>query len=91
MMLSRMLQLMGRTDVTTHGFRATFKTWATERTNFSNEIVETALAHKVGNRVERAYQRGDALDHRRRLMTAWSEFCAKPASAGAVVPLRSAK
>jgi integrase len=77
MALLAMLRVMGRADLTTHGFRATFKTWATERSNFPREVVEAALAHIVGDETERAYQRGDLFEKRRRLMDAWSEFCGK--------------
>ena len=66
---------MKRDDLTAHGFRATFKTWASERTSFQNEIVEAALAHVVGNKVEQAYRRGDMMENRRRLMTDWSDYC----------------
>lgn len=86
-----LLRRMKRDDLTAHGFRATFKTWASERTSFANEIVEAALAHVVGSKVEQAYQRGDMFDKRRRLMDAWGAYCAKPAvSQAAVVSLRSA-
>jgi integrase len=78
--LLAMLRVMHRLDLTVHGFRATFKTWATERSNFPREVVETALAHTVGDDTERAYQRGDLFEKRRRLMEAWSEFCGKTAS-----------
>jgi integrase len=44
----------------------------------------------VGDETERAYQRGDLLDKRRRLMDQWSAFCrSKPRSkSGNVLPLR---
>jgi integrase len=58
-----------------HGFRATFKTWASERTSFQKEIVEMSLAHAIGGKVEQAYQRGDLFDKRRRLMQRWATFC----------------
>jgi integrase len=90
MALLKMLEHMCRGDLTAHGFRATFKTWASERTNFPREIVEAALAHVLGDKVEAAYQRGDLFDKRRRLMDAWAEFCAKPATGGTVVNLRQA-
>jgi integrase len=61
---------MGRNDVTAHGFRATFKTWASERTALQNEIVEAALAHVVGSK-----ERGDMFEKRRRLMQQWATFC----------------
>ena len=70
-----LLRRMKRGDLTAHGFRATFKTWASERTSFQNEIAEAALAHVIGDKVEQAYRRGDMFDKRRRLMDAWAKFC----------------
>jgi integrase len=80
-----------RSTATVHGLRASFKTWASEATAFAPEIVEVALAHKRGDKVERSYERGDLLEKRRRLMQAWSDFLAKPAkqAAGNVVPLKA--
>ena len=90
MALLKVLERMGCGDITAHGFRATFKTWATERSNFPRELIEAALAHVVGDKVEAAYQRGDMLEKRRRLMDAWAAHCAKPAVAtGAVLPLHA--
>lgn len=57
--------------VTVHGFRSTFRTWAQERTRVPREIAEAALTHVVGDRSERAYCHGDALERRRELMVAW--------------------
>jgi integrase len=71
-----LLRRMGRDDLTAHGFRSTFRTWAAERTNFPREVIEAALAHTIGNKVEAAYQRGDMFEKRRRLMEAWASFCA---------------
>jgi integrase len=71
----RVLDRMGRGALTVHGFRATFKTWASERTSFQNEIVEAALAHVIGGKVEQAYRRGDLFEKRRRLMQQWATFC----------------
>ena len=81
--------MKGNKDVVPHGFRSTFRDWASERTNFPNEVVEMALAHAVGDKVEAAYRRGDLFDKRRRLMDAWAEFCGKPAAGPSVVPLRA--
>ena len=75
MALLMLLRRMGRADLTAHGFRATFKTWASERTSFQNEIVEAALAHVIGGKVEQAYRRGDMFEKRRRLMQQWATFC----------------
>jgi integrase len=76
MAMTAVLRRMGRADVTVHGFRSTFRDWAAERTNFPNEVVEMALAHAVGDKVEAAYRRGDLFDKRRKLMDAWAAFCA---------------
>jgi integrase len=80
----------GNRDVVPHGFRSSFRDWAAERTNFPREVVEAALAHIAGDETERAYQRGDLLEKRRRLMAEWAAFCGKPTIAGKVVPLRGA-
>ena len=69
---------MGFDHVTQHGFRATFRTWASELTK-TEHVMEAALAHVIPDRVERAYQRGQLLDKRRKLMAAWSAFCASTA------------
>jgi integrase len=76
--------------VTIHGFRSSFRDWCAEQTNFPREIAEMALAHAVGSDVERAYQRGDLLERRRKLMDAWGEFCGKPSAGGKIVAIRSA-
>jgi integrase len=75
MVFLMLLRRMNRVQLTAHGFRATFKTWATERTNFPREVVEAALAHVAGDKLEAAYQRGDIFDKRLRLMTAWADYC----------------
>ena len=61
MVFLMLLRRMKLGHLTAHGFRATFKTWATERTNFPREVVEAALAHVAGDKIEAAYQRGDCL------------------------------
>jgi integrase len=89
MALLAVLRRMKRGDVTTHGFRATFKTWAAERTNFAREVVEAALAHVNGDKVEAAYQRGDLFDKRQELMDSWAEFCTKAQVTAEIVRLRA--
>jgi integrase len=64
------------TNYTPHGFRSSFRDWAAETTSFPREVVEMALAHTIENKVEAAYRRGDLLDKRRELMTAWSRVLA---------------
>jgi integrase len=70
-----LLRRMGKSDVTTHGFRSSFRDWCGELTNFPRELAEAALAHVVGDKAELAYRRGDALEKRRAMMNSWSEFC----------------
>lgn len=93
---SAMLDLLGRIGwskrTTTHGLRAAFKTWATERTNYAREVVELCLSHVQGDPLERAYQRGDIIEKRRQLMQAWADYCEtgeQMVDAGNVVPLRA--
>lgn len=74
MAMLMLLRRMEIEDVTIHGFRSSFRDWCGECTNEPREIAEMALAHEVGNEVERAYCRGDALDKRRKLMEQWSDY-----------------
>jgi hypothetical protein len=78
------------TGFTLHGFRSSFRDWAGEQTSFAHDVCEAALAHSRGA-VHAAYQRGDLLAKRRKLMDAWAAYCSTPPPAGAVVtPLRKA-
>jgi integrase len=73
--------------VTVHGFRSAFRDWCGEATTFPREVAEQALAHSVGNAVEQAYRRGDALEKRRKLMDAWCTYCTTPKRSAKVVAL----
>jgi integrase len=84
-----LLRRMGVFNVTVHGFRSAFRDWCGEATNFPREIAEAALAHAVGDAVERAYRRGDALERRRKLMDDWARYCGGGQSSN-VVPLKRA-
>lgn len=75
MAMAAVLDRMGRSDITVHGFRSTFRDWASERTSFPNEVVEMALAHTITDKTEAAYRRGDLFDKRRRLMEEWERYC----------------
>ena len=70
--------------VTVHGMRSSFRDWCGDATGFPREVAEGCLAHNVGNAVERAYRRGDALDQRRALLNAWGAFCAGSAGENVV-------
>jgi integrase len=86
----KLLKGLGHGDVTPHGFRSTFRVWAAEQTNFPREIAEAALAHVLRDRTEAAYQRGDLLEKRRKLMAAWAEYANRTASTGKVLSMRPA-
>ena len=64
-----------------HGFRSTFRDWAAEQTNYSDEIRKAASGHMIGDQVKEAYQRTDLLEKRRRLMQEWANFLSKPSLA----------
>jgi len=74
MAMLKLLERMGRDDLTAHGFRSSFRDWAAECTGFSGEVVEMALAHTVSDKVEAAYRRGDMVQKRRDLMEAWARY-----------------
>ncbi|MDQ8756922.1 integrase arm-type DNA-binding domain-containing protein [Sphingosinicella sp. LHD-64] len=89
MAMAMLLRRM-KAEITVHGFRSTFRDWASETTGFPHEVCEMALAHTIGNKAEAAYRRGDLFDKRRKLMEAWAGYCAKKAGAK-VVPLHPAR
>ncbi len=74
-MAMEMLLRRQKQEITVHGFRSSFRDWAAEETNFPQWLAQTALSHVVGDETERAYRRGDALEKRREMMTAWERFC----------------
>jgi len=77
MAMDAVLRRMNYKDrATTHGFRSSFRDWAAELSTFPPEIAEAALAHIVGDKVERAYRRGDVLLKRSEMMECWARYCA---------------
>ena len=89
MAMLKLLQRMGRDDLTVHGFRSTFRDWAAEKTSFPNEVIEMALAHAIDDKTEAAYRRGDLFDKRRRLSDGWEKYILRGTAEGTVVSLRS--
>jgi integrase len=89
--LSKAAKSAAGTDVTVHGFRSTFRDWCGEATNYPRELAEKALAHALASEVEAAYQRGDMIEKRARLMEDWAKFCDKPmpAPSGNVTLIRA--
>ena len=90
MAMEMVLRRMKIEAATVHGFRSSFRDWAGNVSSFPREVVETALAHVIGDKAEQAYRRSDALEKRRKLMEAWASFC-EPRKVGNVVPMKGRK
>lgn len=84
----RVLQRMGRGDLTVHGFRSAFRDWCSEQARCPREVAEAALAHALRDQTEAAYRRGDMLARRARLMQDWADWCGRIERAD-VTPIRS--
>jgi integrase len=89
MPLAKAVQIASGMGATVHGFRSTFRDWCAETTNYPRELAEAALAHALKDKTEAAYQRGDLLEKRRRLMADWAVFCGRKLAAGEVVTQHS--
>ena len=89
---TRLLANMGRADITMHGMRSAFRDWCSESVanSFPREVCEHALAHKLPDKTEAAYRRGDLIVKRIMLMQAWSDFCAVIPTVANVTPIRGA-
>ena len=74
-LLAMMRKMPKYADFVPHGFRSTFRDWAAETTEYSNETVELALAHTIQNKAEAAYRRQDQLEKRMALMEDWCIYC----------------
>jgi integrase len=73
-MLKALQRMKGCEEITMHGFRSGFKTWATERTKYRDQVSESCLAHKFEG-LDQNYLRTTFPEHRRRLMEQWSRYC----------------
>jgi integrase len=89
MAMAMLLRRM-KAEITVHGFRSSFRDWASEATGFPHEVCEMALAHAIANKAEAAYRRGDLFEKRRKLMNAWAGYCATPRSARVIALRQSA-
>jgi integrase len=75
-LLSKLLAQIGHdAHAVPHGFRSCLKDWCHETRDYSAEVIEQALGHRIKSSVERAYRRGDLFDRRRHLMTDWENYC----------------
>lgn len=89
MIFKKVLTRNGKGEFTAHGLRSSFRDWAGDKTDYPWDVIETALAHAVGDATVRAYRRGDAMDKRRALMDAWANYCGKSDLPANVVPIRA--
>ena len=87
MAMEMMLRRLKIESATVHGFRSSFRDWAGNETGFPRELIETALAHVIGDKAEQAYRGSVALEKRRALMNSWAAYC-EPRALLNVVHLR---
>jgi integrase len=87
MALEMQMRKMGVQGATPHGFRSSFKDWASDCTDYADETSEEALGHVIGSRARRAYRRRQAEQKLRGLMGAWGDYCT--GRAGQVIALPS--
>jgi integrase len=89
MTLTAVLKRMKRDDISVHGFRSTFRDWASESVanSFPHEVIEQAMSDTLANKVEAAYRRGDLLAKRAMLMQAWANYCVTVPTVATVIAL----
>ena len=73
MMLSKLVKELGIGAVP-HGYRSSFRDFASEQTDAPRAVMEAALAHKLGDQAEQAYARSDLLAKRRALLAEWANY-----------------
>jgi len=80
---------VSKKPIVVHGFRSTFRTWASEATNFPAEIAEAALAHRNPNKVEAAYLRSQQYQNRIKLMHHYAQLAEGIYDKGQVLKFRA--
>jgi integrase len=60
--------------MTGHGFRSLAMTAIKERLGYRHEVIDRQLAHAPTNKVDRAYDRAEFLDDRKRMMQEWADY-----------------
>ena len=86
--MDNLLEVMGRKNVTVHGFRATFETYMEDKHDFSENVIDTCLAHLLKDSNDGAYNRANYLEKRRHVMQIWADYCL-PTEEGNVIPIRA--
>jgi integrase len=75
-------------QATAHGFRSSFRDWATEVAKVREVVADAALAHTFRDKTEASYRRATYLEERTSLMAAWGRYCAEPVGTSKVVLLQ---
>lgn len=76
-------------NITTHGFRSTFRDWAAEHTAYAREVAEAALAHTLKDKTEAAYFRSDLFEKRASMLADWARYChTEQGKASNVTPIK---
>ena len=83
----KILKQIGRTDVTVHGFRSTFRDWVAEQTGYPREARRKGLAH-VSKTKPREPILAAICSKSAALMDEWAQYCSVPFVGGKVLPLR---
>lgn len=91
MAMLALLKRMKRTDITVHGFRASFSTWANETAAARPDVIEACLAHREGDKIRAAYNRAQFAGERRTLLEAWAAYLDGQQPTSNVIPLPGAK
>lgn len=73
----RLMQRLGLPG-TVHGFRSSFRDWASEVAGAPFEVAEMALAHSTSDATVAAYARSTLFERRRALMQAWADYVLPP-------------
>lgn len=60
--------------MTGHGFRALAMSTIKEKLGYRHEVVDRQLAHMPGNKVDRAYDRAQFLDERKKMMQRYADY-----------------
>lgn len=90
MTISAVMRRM-KVDAVPHGFRSTFRDWASERTSYPPDVAEMALAHTIKNKTEAAYRRGDLFAKRAHMMQDWQKFIETQPAKGNVTSIRGTR
>lgn len=77
-------------ELTLHGWRSTFSTWAYE-TGYDGNVIEITLAHVDKNAVRAAYNNATYMDKRRQLLQDWADLLDAKREGAKIIPIRRRK